>query len=251
MTSTRRGELFLRVDRDALGWRRARRPPTPIWRRAPDCGRELQRFRGHRRAVARGRARARAGGVRRSGAGKRRDRRPGRSACSARCFLPWPVKLPVEAAAVVWSRSASSTCIRPHRGPKGGRLESPAPTCRGAARCHAAPSETSIEKKDAPARPGRARISAVNRFERNVRRHQQRRDRQNSPKRRRAGALGGDGGRWQDRSAAGASGRVLETRESPGPAAPESPADALKPGSRRQHPPPCVVRTADVSGAWR
>ena len=169
-------------------------------------------------------------------------------------FLPWPVKLPVEAAAVVLVTVGVVYLYR--AAPElqqTARLESPAPTVAEAPRA-ATPeaSKTSIEKKDAPA-PSRARAENLQRSTASRDTSgdtEQRRDRQSFQRDAEPAPSAGMVAGGKTEAPPARSGRVLETRESPAPAAPESSADALK-ARRQASTPPAVASFAppDVSGS--
>lgn len=171
-------------------------------------------------------------------------------------FLPWPVKLPIEAAAgvlvavgVVYLYQATPELQQ------AARLESRTPTVAEAPRAATPePAATSIEKKGAPA-PPRARGEDLQRstaLRDTSRDTEQRRDSQNVQERAESAPSPGmvAGGKTEAPSAR--AGRVLEPSERTAPvapAAPEPPADALK--ARRQAATPPAAASfvpPDVSG---
>jgi len=251
MTCHEARELFSALIDDALGGEE-RAVLDAHLATCADCGRELQRFRDTvalLRAVEP--ARAPAGFVDRVLQTARPASWPQRLLRAL--FLPWPVKLPVEAAAVVLVTVGVVYLYQATpEVQKAARLESPAPTVAEAPRAATPqPSETSIEKKDAPA-PSRARAENLQRstaLRETSGDTEQRRDRQNSQRDAEPAPSAGMVAGGKTEAPPARSGRVLETRESPAPAAPESPADALK-ARKQASTPPAVASFAppDVSG---
>ena len=166
-------------------------------------------------------------------------------------FLPWPVKLPVEAAAVVLVTVGVVYLYQATPELQlAARLESPAPTVAEAPRA-ATPQPSETSKKDAPAPPG-ARAENLQRSTASRDTSgdtEQRRDRQNSQKDAEPAPSPGMVAGGKTEAPPARSGRVRETRESPAPAEPESSADALK-ARRQASTPPAVASFAppDVSG---
>jgi hypothetical protein len=251
MTCHEARELFSALIDDALGGEE-RVVLDAHLATCADCGRELQRVQDTvalLRAVEP--ARAPSGFVDRVLEAARPASWPRRLLRAL--FLPWPVKLPVEAAAVVLVTVGVVYLYQatPEL-QQAARLESPAPTVAEAPRAATPqPSETSIEKKDAPA-PPRARAENLQRSTASSDTSgdtEQRRDRQNFQRDAEPAPSAGMVAGGKTEAPPARSGRVPETRESPAPAAPESPADALK-ARRQASTPPAVTSFAppDVSG---
>jgi len=158
MTCHEARELFSALIDDALGGEE-RAVLDAHLATCADCGRELQRFRDTvalLRAVEP--ARAPAGFVDRVLQTARPASWPQRLLRAL--FLPWPVKLPVEAAAVVLVTVGVCLLVSGHtRGPKGGPPRvAGADGGRGAARCHAATfRDVDREERRRRRRPGPAR----------------------------------------------------------------------------------------------
>jgi Putative zinc-finger len=167
-------------------------------------------------------------------------------------FLPWPVKLPVEAAAVVLvTVGVVYLYLATPELQQAARLESPAPTVAEAP--HAAEQEaskTSIEKKDAAKPSGAREVNLRSTAERDTSRDtEQRRESQNLQKEAEPAPSAGTVAGGKTEAPPARSGRVLDTRESQAPAAPEPSADALK--ARRQAataPAAAAFAPSDVSG---
>ena len=167
-------------------------------------------------------------------------------------FLPWPVKLPVEAAAVVLvTVGVVYLYLATPELQQAARLESPAPTVAEAP--HAAEleaSKASIEKKDAPKPSGAREVNLRSTAERDTSRDtEQRRESQNLQKEAEPAPSAGTVAGGKTEAPPARSGRVLDTRESQAPAAPEPSGDALKaPRQAATAPAAAAFAPSDVSG---